>query len=491
MKRKSFALILTSLIVFACLSNPLFAQEKVGNQGDKEAAEALKNALLTCDFSDFSLLLSDGTTLVVYGEKCLVGKDSILSYLRNLCKDGTLPEPGSMGIPQFMVMLSPYNFTTMLKIGVWDNTIQNKTWGDFHQKYMLFKMKDGKIADMVLADGYACSRPESYPDRDSHLWAQQLPFSLVSLEFDDREGIEAHANALPCMKCWLKSENLDWYPARRFDYYDEKNDSCSFVLGSISICPHCGSLVQWIEDTLVQCKVKNPKEYLMKNDADCNSAGNIYSRKGADYLDAIGQINEKWKDNESIPQSVLDNLMKQLDALHYPKDGKLDFCIQGVDDGGNAHTLINANFELRVRVDDKLMPSLYGNVYADTTCMGAWQLFLLANAVHVLPSIWHGGYENYDYVFYEKDLYGLRELAGRDIPKLIENYPIEPKISLSRNKIGGETKIFADIYCYHWNDWEGLALDHYRVIMSEDGCFERIFTMDQTILHHYNCGMMF
>lgn len=458
---------------------------------DNSAAEALGYALSTYDFSFFSTYLTESTTLTVDDKCCLIGENNIVSYLRKLCKDSTLPDAEQLGIPYFSVMISPYNYKKALCAHVWDDSVLEKTWWDFHQKYMLFKMKDGKIADMVLADGYACSRPESYPDRDSHLWAQQLPFSLGSLEFDDREGIEAQANALPCMKCGLKSEKLDWYPARRFDYYDEENDSCSFVLGSISICPHCGSLVQWIEDTLVQCKVKNPKEYLMKNDTETKSIGNIFSRKGADYLDAIGQINEKWKDNESIPQSVLDNLMKQLDALHYPKDGKLDFCIQGVDGEEDVPVLINANFELRVRVDGKSMPSLYGNVYADTTCMGAWQLFLLANAVHVLPFIWHGGYESYDYVFCEKDLYGLRELVGRDIPKLIENYPIEPKISLSRKKVGGETKIFADIYCCHWNDWEGLALDHYRVIMSEDGCFERIFTMDQTILHHYNCGMMY
>ena len=491
MKRKSFALILTSLIVFACLFNPLFAQEKTGNQGDKEAAEALKNALLTYDFSEFSDFLTDSTTLIVYGEGCFVGSHNIVSYFQSLWKEDSRPDIESMIVHGNPIFVSSYNFTTALRFRVLKQSDRDKSMWRIHEKCTVFKLKDGKIADMFLADRYTSFSKEKHAYRHECDWCGQLPFALGSFEYDDRNPIESLVNAMPCMKCGLKSENLEWYSARHFDYYDKKNDSCSFIFGSISICPHCGSLVQWIEDSLVQCKVKNPKEYLTKNDAEGKSEGNIFSRKGADYLAAVGQINENWKHGKSIHQSVLDNVMKQLDALHYPKGGKLDFCMQGVDDEEDVYEVMDANFEFRVRVDGKSMPSLYGNVYADTTCMGAWQLFLLANAVHVLPAIWHGGYESYDYVFCEKDLYGLRELAGRDIPKLIENYPIEPKISLSRNKIGGETKIFADIYCCHWNDWKGLVLDHYRVIMGEDGCFERIFTMDQTILHHYNCGMMY
>lgn len=458
---------------------------------DNGAAEALRYALSTYDFSYFTTYLADSTTLLVYDECYISGIDNIISYMRNLCKDSTLPNVESLGESQFSVFLPPYNFNEALSIRVWDYSVLEKTWWALNEKCLIFKMKDDKLANMVLADKDICCYKYGYDDRDSHLWAQQLSFSLGSLEFDDREGIEAKVNALPCMECGLKSEELDWYSAWRFDYYDEESDSCSFVVGKVSICPHCGSMVQWIEDSLVQSKPKNLKKYLADNDLKGKSVGNVYAQKGTSYIAAVEQINKKWMNDKPIPQSVLDNVMKQLDALHYPEDGKLDFCMKGFDDDEDVSAVMNANYELRVRINGKSTPSLYGNVYADTTCMGAWQLFLLANAEHVLPSIWHGGYKYYDYVFCEKDLYGIRELEDRDISKLVENYPIGPRISMLRNKVGGETKIFADIYCCHWNDWEGLALDHYRVVMGEDGCFERIFTMSQTILHRYNCGIMF
>ena len=123
--------------------------------------------------------------------------------------------------------------------------------------------------------------------------------------------------------------------------------------------------------------------------------------------------------------------------------------------------------------------------------MGAWQLYLLANAYHMLPAYWHGGYESYEYIFKIADLYSIRALNNRNLTNFIKYRSIEPRVTLSKKEINGETKFFADIICCYWEDWHGIVQEQCRITMDENGRFEQMEVEDQTILHHYHCGIIF
>lgn len=466
----------------------LQVQPSIITRDDRGAAEALKYALSTYDFSEFSTFLTDNTALIVYGEQRLVGSTDILSYLQRYCKDGTQPE--REWISDYSIFVSPNNYSTTLKFGIWDDSVLEKTWGDFHYKYMVFKMKEDEIVDLLLVDANASIQMGGclYCLEDS--WCERLPYTLGGIEFDERDGVEAQANAMPCFECGLKSEDLDWYPARQYYCNSDGNAERVFDSCLISICPKCGhlALYQYVCD---ETEMFQPK-CILNNEIKEIVTDNPFAQIGAGYVSSIKAINQKWRSDELVTPEMYDDVMKCLDALRLPENGKLDIRMSGMDEESEEDVIVmNANYEFGVRVNGKFMPSLYGSVYADTTCVGAWQLFLMANAFHLLPAIWHGGYQHYDYVFCENDLYGISELQGRDIQRLVDNNTIEPQVSISKNKVGGETKFFADIYCCYWNDWQGLVCGHYRLMMNEDGCFERIFTMDQNVLHQYNCGIIF
>lgn len=497
MKKKYFVLLLTLCVtVFDSNFNYLQAQNETRNQGDRAAAEALKTVLTTYNFYEFSSLLSDNCTLTIAGEGCITGKEGIVSFLQKLSLDDQRPSLFSFLYRNAIATFTtPYNFTTALRIMYWDQLSYN--WIDYD---MLFRMENGKVADMFLGDYGMCSRSGTFqededlsdelPASEQYYWSHQLPFSIKSFQIDSTNLTAALPNTMPCMECGMKSDALNWYQARRYRFTESKGKPV-FSRGKISVCPRCNRLIMYYVESMERGRSKDVPKFSSKDDLAASGCNNPYSQKGLEYLTVVDQISKEWRSDDPIPEALFEQVMAQLDALRLPSNGKLELWMQGAKNKEEEREAMNANYEFRVCVDGKAVPSLYGNVYADTTCMGAWQLFLLANAYHVLPCVWHGGYQHYDYVFCGNDLSEIRELVGRDIQMLIEECTIEPQVDLRKEKVGGAMKYIADIHCCYWNDWEGLARAHYKVIMGEHGDFERVFTVDKTVLHHYNCGIIF
>ena len=483
MKRKSIVLFLTfTVFAFVGFPNPSFAQETARNKGDKEAAEALSFALGTHYFPKFASLLTDSTSMVVYDQCVANGGDSIIHRLRSLfCCDIDKCSEAS-------VEFSPYNCTTGLDIEIPHELKQYvPNWN------LLFRMENGKVADMFLAQKNICCLKEEIAFDEIYDWFWQLPYSLESFQFDSTNRIEVHPNAMPCMECGLKSEELDWYKVRRVADYYPRLDEYECIECEISVCPRCGHLVQCIEKKKVSCKPNEIQNFNKKIDPIPSMGNNSFSLKGADVHLLFEQFQEKWLNNGSFSQTDADKIMTILDALHLPKGSELNLRIAFNPDAAENKDVyvLGDNSELKVKVNGKIEPKLYGFVYADTTCMGAWQLYLLTNAYHMLPAYWHGGYESYEYIFNIADLYSIRALNNRNLTNFIKYRSIEPRVTLSKKEINGETKFFADIICCYWDDWHGLVQEQCRITMDENGRFEQMGVEDQTILYYYNCGMIY
>lgn len=127
---------------------------------------------------------------------------------------------------------------------------------------------------------------------------------------------------------------------------------------------------------------------------------------------------------------------------------------------------------------------VFDYLYIEENEMGAWQAYLLSNAMTLLPTTWHGGYIKRQYVFEAEDLHRERfpTLPFRPRIDFTDEYDVVPSVNISGTE--------AVVSCCYWNDWEGLVREIVNINMDK-GRFHFGIPKSKKVLYKYNCGIMF
>ncbi len=126
---------------------------------------------------------------------------------------------------------------------------------------------------------------------------------------------------------------------------------------------------------------------------------------------------------------------------------------------------------------------LFGNLKAEPSEMGAWQVYLLWMSPTVLPFFWHGGYIHRQY-FFDRDHYENPLLfCGKQMPEEFKPDIIpQPTVIMEGNK--------AIVTCPYWNNWEGLVLESKHISINTDGEID-IQEGGHKTLYEYDCGICY
>ena len=151
------------------------------------------------------------------------------------------------------------------------------------------------------------------------------------------------------------------------------------------------------------------------------------------------------------------------------------------------------NSEDTDRIFDEIS-HIWERVHVEDNEMGAWQVYLLMNTIHVMEYFWHGGYHRNSYIYTLNDAYSLPEFINRksplnnlDLKLLYDRGLIQPSIKYYRED---DVNSSATIDCTYWNNWGGLIRERISIKMrgNQVVSYERI---GQTPLFKYDCGILF
>ena len=113
---------------------------------------------------------------------------------------------------------------------------------------------------------------------------------------------------------------------------------------------------------------------------------------------------------------------------------------------------------------------------------GAWDAYIFSKAVHLLPTWWHGGYNQETLIFSLADLGAVRSLRGHALDVITGGDDLRPKVSLN-----GDTAVVESCY---WSEWGGLYRD--VVTITFDGNRIKEFERKEgRNIYNYDCGIRF
>ena len=192
-----------------------------------------------------------------------------------------------------------------------------------------------------------------------------------------------------------------------------------------------------------------------------------------------------------------EKVLKILDSLSIP-DGYQLLChgnkMREHSVGDNSFLYVSKrNSEDTDRIFDEIS-HIWERVHVEDNEMGAWQVYLLMNTIHVMEYFWHGGYHRNSYIYTLNDAYSLPEFINRksplnnlDLKLLYDRGLIQPSIKYYRED---DVNSSATIDCTYWNNWGGLIRERISIKMrgNQVVSYERI---GQTPLFKYDCGILF
>lgn len=180
-----------------------------------QACALLGQGLLKGDLSDFSEILADDIELLFYEKDPVYGKEAVLEYWSSYSERYITNDV----IKQLEVIQCNYYVKPCLKM---------------ETMYVLFRFdSNGKVAMMFLTP-----RDTDRYNIGVERQLDVLPYSLDFLRssgFRDLPDPEADFhNRIPCMRCGMHSENLEW-----------QGLEVGYIIGEQSVCPHCGKTVEF------------------------------------------------------------------------------------------------------------------------------------------------------------------------------------------------------------------------------------------------------
>lgn len=189
-------------------------------------SELFGKAIIENNFSDIEKILDEKVDLTLYGQNVISGKQNIIQYWQDWIYRYKEPCVGT----RFRVRFCRYFERAALEVK------------PFRSKgmYLIARLKNGKVMDLLFAPN---------PLQDSTIRYWNLDHEALSFQKSCRlaqhlgEDLPPQPNRMPCMRCGMKSEEMQWYKY----YYDAGPLAYD---GELSICPNCMDTVEYFPTTL-------------------------------------------------------------------------------------------------------------------------------------------------------------------------------------------------------------------------------------------------
>lgn len=439
----------TDLIAKEASYGVLEIQENIPETKCTEAARFLGSALLTGDFRRFESLLNKDVEHISYESETILGRDKVVEYWKGWRSRWV----ETRKTKTFKVVYSNYYSNACLLMDM---------------MVVMFYIKDNRIRKILLIQRHLNMLVTYHND------ILDFPFKLESISHclsDIRESKPVvRGNRIPCFSCGTSSEKLEWHTS--FFQFADIGYS-----GTVSVCPHCHKVVEYNPEARHRCQVpidprkcKNPMPHKWAGtDID---EGNIFASKAKEYHWRI-------KTNlDSLEKKGDDAAFWDLDSLSLEEGYHLGLRLAEPLDKGDVSNfyVYDKNGE-----EDK---DLLKYLHVEETAMGVWQLYLLMTSPTLLPTFWHGAYNERKYILKENDLYEIEPLKCFDLSYLTKQRWFCPSV-----EVEDSTGVFiAQIHCLFWNEWKGLVKDHVEITMCK-GKLISYEEKDQFVIYKYNCGI--
>lgn len=189
-------------------------------------SELLGRAIVENDFSEIEKNIDEHVNLTIYKQKVIAGKQNVIQYWKDWIARHNEPCNGT----KYRVRFCLYFERSALEIK------------PFRVKRMLLvaRLKEGKVIDLLYAPNPLQNPFIRYWDFDTKALSLKGDVNIVH---HLGEELEPQPNRIPCMRCGLKSEKLQWYNY----HYDAGPLAYD---GELSICPNCIETVEYFPTRL-------------------------------------------------------------------------------------------------------------------------------------------------------------------------------------------------------------------------------------------------
>ena len=216
--------------------DPIFGQSVLEIEDGVERSvyfhisELFGKAIIYNNFSDIEKELDEQVNLTLYGKEVILGKKNVIQYWKDWI--GRYKEP-CVGT-KYKVRYCCYFERSALEIKPFRAP----------KMFLLARLKDDKVIDLLLAPNPLQNPMIRYWDLDHEALSFQKDSYLAQQLGED---LIPQPNRMPCMRCGLKSEKMQWYKY----HYDTGPLAYD---GELSICPNCMETVEFFPTIL--CNIK-------------------------------------------------------------------------------------------------------------------------------------------------------------------------------------------------------------------------------------------
>ena len=207
------------------MGNTIRIQEHLPESEYKKASVHLANALSTNHFKSFEELIDDDAVLVLHESRSIFGKENIIEYWKD-----------------WLSRLKKENLSVEYEVKLCANILRaalNIKISGYQQMYVLFRIHNGNIVNMVLAGNPLQNPMIRYEDLD------KLPYTAEYIKANSNGRETPVTNRMPCLSCGNPSEMLDWYKV-------QINKGQLGYIGQASICPKCNRVVEFYPEQLIR-----------------------------------------------------------------------------------------------------------------------------------------------------------------------------------------------------------------------------------------------
>jgi len=187
---------------------------------------------------------------------------------------------------------------------------------------------------------------------------------------------------------------------------------------------------------------------------------NIYASKGKEFESVVrAVVNDNLHDTTPI--------LECLDRISIPHGFRLFLYIARAKGMGDESYFFLAPEETSLNDVQEHAPwekDLLRLLEVEPSEMGAWQAHLLFTSPCILPTFWHGGYIQREYIY---SYVTLRDVIPPEVENIQEklkglvNENLLPSVSKSGNTF--------NVSCVSWSQWGGLMRDKVGLPLSQNG----------------------
>lgn len=118
----------------------------------------------------------------------------------------------------------------------------------------------------------------------------------------------------------------------------------------------------------------------------------------------------------------------------------------------------------------------------EKSVFGAWDIYLFSKARHLLPTYWHGGYNEERLLFDEEDFNLIMSQRGHCRDIIFRGDDLKPKVCFDGDTAFVESCI--------WSEWGGLFRETVKIVFDGNRVIEFKYEGRKN-LYMYDCGIMF